>query len=61
MAELAVNLEVDEAIQRNGGTAGAFDEYAVIADVTGHDRRQLGVATRILPHDLTRNRELVAL
>ena len=58
MAELAVNLEVHEAIQRNGRPGRTFDQHAVVADVTCHDRRELGVAASIFPNDLTGDREL---
>ena len=61
MAELAVNLEVHEAIQRNGRPGRTFDQHAVVADVTCHDRRELGVAASIFPNDLTGDRELAAL
>src|SRR6185436_19215779 len=57
MAKFAIDLEVDQPVERDRRARSALDEDAMVADVEGRDGRELGIAARILPYDLTAHRE----
>ena len=55
MANALVDLEVHETIERNRERGAALDLHAVLADVTGDDRRHARLAAAVLPGNLPGN------